>query len=352
MRHARKILRCLPFALLILFSFLWLKRASLHPRAVLWFDRYWLFAGADTGHLRIVANRDTSDYPMRRPIPYVRLWRDAPETRYAGDPSGYFEYLMWGVYGEYFGKIAPTHKLLGIAVGHGSPALGRIVGTGDLDDHWVIDLPWWLLLSVPGIVLLWQVVGLAKRRKDKRFTPGHCPQCGYDLRASHGRCPECGSQREAVRQSRSWHSGLPRLGQRIAMAARAQAAPCLMTGSVLAVALAVHFRPVRPLVNLVPPASTTKLAADAFYPAVYNVIDLRSRTGLPSAFVKAINDTVDESHRRMAEDPLVHSKLIRIIADSSDRLGASDSLVHVHLTAQDHARIAKIINQWRGGSRE
>jgi hypothetical protein len=34
---------------------------------------------------------------------------------------------------------------------------------------------------------------LLKRRGIGRRAPGHCPACGYDLRATPGRCPECGT---------------------------------------------------------------------------------------------------------------------------------------------------------------
>src|SRR5688572_30635336 len=36
-------------------------------------------------------------------------------------------------------------------------------------------------------------LGARRLRARRRSTCGHCPACGYDLRATPGRCPECGA---------------------------------------------------------------------------------------------------------------------------------------------------------------
>ena len=48
--------------------------------------------------------------------------------------------------------------------------------------------PIWLLLTLAAIstALLWH-------RDRRTVKPGHCRQCGYDLRASKKICPECGT---------------------------------------------------------------------------------------------------------------------------------------------------------------
>ena len=54
----------------------------------------------------------------------------------------------------------------------------------------VIAAPYWLpalLLSV--LPAAWGLKAIRARVRSRR---GHCPRCGYDLRASPGRCPECG----------------------------------------------------------------------------------------------------------------------------------------------------------------
>jgi hypothetical protein len=49
-----------------------------------------------------------------------------------------------------------------------------------------LDVPDWLIVSAALAMLL---IAIYRR---KPSLAGHCPSCGYDLRASPGRCPECG----------------------------------------------------------------------------------------------------------------------------------------------------------------
>lgn len=54
---------------------------------------------------------------------------------------------------------------------------------------WNVNMPSWFLVLTTAIApLLW----LRMFRRQTR-TAGHCPSCGYDLRATPNRCPECGT---------------------------------------------------------------------------------------------------------------------------------------------------------------
>lgn len=56
---------------------------------------------------------------------------------------------------------------------------------------WRVGVPLWALAVVaalPGVV--WGVRWRARRRRGRA---GHCPGCGYDLRATPDVCPECGA---------------------------------------------------------------------------------------------------------------------------------------------------------------
>jgi hypothetical protein len=51
--------------------------------------------------------------------------------------------------------------------------------------------PLWLLLLLLAALPFWRFALPLIRRA--RRSPNHCPQCGYDLRATPDRCPECGT---------------------------------------------------------------------------------------------------------------------------------------------------------------
>ena len=56
---------------------------------------------------------------------------------------------------------------------------------------WIIVFPPWLLLLPLAAYVATR--GVLFLRRARRHAVGHCPTCGYDLRATPERCPECGT---------------------------------------------------------------------------------------------------------------------------------------------------------------
>jgi hypothetical protein len=54
----------------------------------------------------------------------------------------------------------------------------------------VLVTPSWFVLVLLGAMPTARL--LRSRTRRRRAAAGHCPSCGYDLRATPGRCPECG----------------------------------------------------------------------------------------------------------------------------------------------------------------
>jgi len=52
-----------------------------------------------------------------------------------------------------------------------------------------LSLPMWMLALFFGTSPAMWVL-----RRRRRRGPGHCPSCGYDIRATPQRCPECGAE--------------------------------------------------------------------------------------------------------------------------------------------------------------
>ncbi|HEX4793472.1 MAG TPA: hypothetical protein VH370_06755 [Humisphaera sp.] len=64
-------------------------------------------------------------------------------------------------------------------------------------DFTLIVFPHWAPAIAFSVLPAIRLIGVARRRN--RFSAGHCPSCGYDLRATPERCPECGATPGAVR---------------------------------------------------------------------------------------------------------------------------------------------------------
>jgi hypothetical protein len=70
-------------------------------------------------------------------------------------------------------------------------AYGRVDYPNDQDYFAQAGVPHWALVAVTGAAPAWRAWKCSRRRD--RVRRQHCPECGYDLRATPDRCPECGA---------------------------------------------------------------------------------------------------------------------------------------------------------------
>jgi hypothetical protein len=57
--------------------------------------------------------------------------------------------------------------------------------------HWLLAVPHWFLMAITSALPIAAVVTRSWRAGPRQ---GHCPSCGYDIRATPDRCPECGTE--------------------------------------------------------------------------------------------------------------------------------------------------------------
>jgi hypothetical protein len=102
----------------------------------------------------------------------------------SGGVRGYFLHgdgISYGAYGN--AHRPPDRHFLGFY-------LWREKKTSP-DYRFGFGVPYWFLVvsaaAMPGIR------GVRSLRRRRQHTPGLCPTCGYDLRATPDRCPECGA---------------------------------------------------------------------------------------------------------------------------------------------------------------
>jgi hypothetical protein len=60
-------------------------------------------------------------------------------------------------------------------------------------NHAVVVADWFTALLLGLTPTAWMLATARRYRQRRRRITGHCPSCGYDLRATPDRCPECGA---------------------------------------------------------------------------------------------------------------------------------------------------------------
>ena len=128
----------------------------------------------------------------------VSLMTESKYCKNTGSTGCVFLALSEGCVG--FGKLpiaVPEYMKQGWIVEHSQPDFWSFCHTQirlalshprPFGAHNVAVIPLWipvLLFAVPTAILFW---------RDRRFPPGHCPRCGYDLTGNvTGVCSECGT---------------------------------------------------------------------------------------------------------------------------------------------------------------
>jgi hypothetical protein len=131
------------------------------------------YFSSGSGRIALVHHRDVYDDPAT----IGRQRRDVYGSRWFGHVGD-------AAPSAFMARNVPTVMGVGIGTRHNAFAYGR-------NDNWILTAPhpaW----AAPAAVVA--ALGVWRWWRDRALRrPGHCRQCGYDLRASPDRCPECGA---------------------------------------------------------------------------------------------------------------------------------------------------------------
>jgi hypothetical protein len=139
------------------------------PRAIDW----GFHVTSGNGRLALAHHRDLYDDP-------ATIARQRRETH----GGRWFAHSGGAAPSAFMARNVPTVLGVGIGVRHNLYPYGR-------NDNWILTVPHALLATPPALIA---ALGLRRWWRDRPLhRPGHCPHCGYDLRATPARCPECGT---------------------------------------------------------------------------------------------------------------------------------------------------------------
>lgn len=190
MKRARSALLIAATALLLVTAVLWRRSGSSQDQ--LWWNRRddvsWLIY-SDSGRIAFMNSHMTQ--PELTPAEQVALG----EWRHSETPLGLH---LHSVVDPVRRATLPPNDFLGFGAARQTYRSGggwvypRMMSPEAWTEHhlWSVAVPYWAMVAILVSPVATRL-GFAWLQRGRR-TPGLCPLCGYDLRASPRRCPECG----------------------------------------------------------------------------------------------------------------------------------------------------------------
>ena len=188
-RPVRRLCRILINALTVLSLLLWVVVCAL------WVRSYWRGDGVNVWNRNHAAGMESRAGYL---CPMVsNLYGETPGAVYWSFPIGRLSDERRGrramAVGSFMGftYYEDSRPGSGISLVAEVESAGLKVPQGVVQRQW-LSIPYWavcMVAAVPGVLALRR-----RKRLSRMRAAGHCPACGYDLRATPERCPECGTK--------------------------------------------------------------------------------------------------------------------------------------------------------------